>query len=246
MEEVLLAGIEEVLNGLGASQKDAIKGKILQIAQGVQNRAKVVPTEIQRFATRTDRMNSEQKLRWNPPAGKKREVEPSTLHKYRIVKLTSGGDNWIELIKDSIDAKPGVTNFKDQVMDAKEVAVIDRIGLSFAIDPTNAVVDGYKLNFSNYGIAWDDLANGELQVGLGSGGMLLDMYPLKNFVVTEAGAAPTNLDPKNFYASIPVDNVLWDDETKLKVNVRFGQNTVVPTGSAVWVRIDLICGGLRP
>lgn len=238
-EELLLAGLDEVLDGLGAPQKNQIKLKVGQITKAVAERAKVVPAEIQRFATRVDRMTDEQKRSW-----KANEAEPTTHHKYRIVKLTSVGKDYTELLSLDQSKLPGVTNFKDQVMDPLEVGLIDRIGLSFAIDPTNAVTDGYKLNFSNYAVAWDDLANGELQVKLGKT-PILDEFPIRNFLVTESGAAPTTMDPRNFYARVPIDKALWHDKVNLSIGLRFGANTVVPAGSAVWVRIDIICGGIK-
>jgi hypothetical protein len=237
--EVLLNGLNNVISDLGQVKQSQIKLAVGELTKKVAERAKVVPREVHRFSTRTLLLNQEQRVRFS-----KEEIGPTSHHKYRIVKTAIAGGNWLELIDKSQKVDVGVTNFEGRKMDDLEVGLIDRIGLSFAIDMTNAVTDGYKLNFTNWGIAWDDLANGEAQVKLG-GKPVLDNYPLKNFVVTETGAAPCHMDARNYYVEIPVDNILWSDVTELEVNVRFGKNTVAPAGSAVWFRIDIIAGGLK-
>lgn len=238
LEKFVLSGLDEnpALAGLGAAQKEAIRQAVTAHVSQSNIRLSQLPPAAVRFMTRQDLLTPAQQTMIGA-----KEVRPAAFHRYRIIKLEGGALQ--NLFKEEQKKLVGVSNIKDDVLEAKEMGLIHELGISFANDPTSTVTveTAHTLHFSSFNITNAAIKSAEFNISLGGKALLVDQ-PMKPYICDDPGAAPVSLNRDRFMVRMPQDNILWDDKTKMEFLLSFPSGAVLPTGYN-FIRLDFILGG---
>ena len=213
-----LAGLDpdndSELQGLSAKQKAVVKERIAKAATTAL-RMDIAPKSVKQFISRQNQLPKA--VQDKIAAG---ELGVEHYDMYRNIQVAPGANSITKLILENVDIDPGLTNFQGAKLPEDAHMLISAIQIGYGYDAGGAINDPRLIEYSPFGNVPICFQNAVLHVRVGQT-YIIENLPLRNFFSWESGSAPTAVDRAALVYENPKDNVIWNANTKIEVNIEF-------------------------